>query len=166
MTRPVHPARLLFHCTDGGGNTAEAKVNAAFDAGIARWVWHASIQCGASPMAYMLGTSPTLDDVTVDVCAQARTVILGEDITEPVMHPTRSRVLEGPFVYADGRPGRFRAERKMDGTIWTVEIVSDAGDCFDSLELPTLTAVDRASTEAGAMEVISELLHRRYGATV
>ncbi|QWT22033.1 hypothetical protein KPL74_08505 [Bacillus sp. NP157] len=166
MTRPMHPARLLFHCIDGGGNAVEAKVNAAFDGRVARWVWHASIQCDQSPTAYMLGTSPTLDDVTMDVCAQARMVILGEDLAEPIMRPGRSRVLEGPFVHANGRPGRFRAERKTDGTILTVEIVNEAGECFESLELPSLTAIDRASTEAGAMEVIYELLHRRYGATV
>lgn len=163
------PSRLRFHCIDKNGRTAEAVVDASHEGREVGWVWHATFEGTGKPPAQLLGASRTLDDIRNDICSRLHLLTFQEDsvgVSGPC-HPSRHGFVSGPFTYPDGRAGRYRAERKSDGAIWTVEIINDEGDCFDSLEFPVdPSTMSLASTEQGALHVIAELLGHYYGARV
>ncbi|QWT22015.1 hypothetical protein KPL74_08410 [Bacillus sp. NP157] len=158
-------ARLAFDCVDIHGRTAHASVATSFEDGCSGWIWHAHLKRGRGRPAEILGFSRDLNAVRRDVCEKAPG-FMGTSDDMPPRHveparPVRSCVIEGMFVRSDGAPGQYRAERKDDGVIWTVEIVSADGDCFDSIEIPS-DAVPSTTTDAGARTVIADLLLRRF----
>lgn len=164
-----HPSHLRFHCIDKNGRTAEAVVDVSHEGDEVGWVWHATFKGTGKPPAQLLGTSKALDDIRSDICSRLHLVTFREDSVGIIgpCNPSRTGFVSGPFTYPDGRLGRYRAERKSDGAIWTVEIINDDGDCLDSLEFPVdPNTMSLASTEHGALHVIAELLNHHYGAHV
>ena len=169
MPSLLRPTRFRFQCTDMSGRCAETMVSASFDSAIGRWIWHASFRNAVATREQLLGTSHSLDEVRGDVCRRIEELLFARrpsvlPVEGRKLHPSKVCVLEGPFEYPGGRPGWYRAERKSDGTIWTVEIVNDEGECFDSIELPMRWAHHTATTEQKALDVIAQLLQDTYGA--
>lgn len=160
MSRPS-VARLQFHCQTPVRRPSEALLSASTIKECRAWAWTARFRNPGRSDADVSGESPTLDAAREDACShlcRAHGISIGKTT------PSRACVLSGPFNYPSGRKGWYRLERKSDGTIWTVEIVDQHGECFDSVEFPGDVAGTTRASDEQALVYVDRLLAECYGA--